>query len=42
MADWLVLDRHELALGEAQNRPRVKLCRIEEMLERIALGRTAG
>lgn len=37
-ADWLVLDRHELALGEAQNRPRVKLVRIEEMLERIALG----
>lgn len=42
VADWLVLDRHELALGEAQNRPRVKLVRIEEMLERIALGRAAG
>jgi ferredoxin--NADP+ reductase len=41
-ADWLVLDRHELALGEAQNRPRVKLCLIEEMLERIAGAREAG
>jgi ferredoxin--NADP+ reductase len=35
-ADWLVLDRHELALGEAQNRPRVKLCQVEEMLTCIA------
>ena len=40
--DWLLLDRHEVALGEAQNRPRVKLCRIEEMMKRIAEARDAG
>ncbi len=32
---WLSIDRHERALGEPSNRPRVKLTRIEEML-RIA------
>jgi ferredoxin--NADP+ reductase len=40
--DWLELDRHELALGEAQGRPRVKLVHIEEMLERIAQARTTA
>jgi ferredoxin/flavodoxin---NADP+ reductase len=32
---WLSIDRHERALGEPSNRPRVKLTTIEEML-RIA------
>jgi len=32
-AGWERIDRHELALGEASGRPRVKLTRIEEMLE---------
>ena len=40
--DWLELDRHELALGEAQGRPRVKLVQIDEMLERIAKARTSA
>jgi ferredoxin--NADP+ reductase len=30
---WLAIDRHERALGEPAGRPRVKLTRIEEMLE---------
>jgi len=30
---WEAIDRHERALGEPQGRPRVKLTRIEEMLE---------
>jgi ferredoxin--NADP+ reductase len=42
MPDWLTLDRHELALGEAQGRPRVKLVHIEEMLEHIAQARTTA
>lgn len=42
MRDWLALDRHELALGEAQGRPRVKLVHIEEMLAHIAEARTAA
>ena len=36
-ADWRRLDAHEIGLGEAAGRPRVKLTRIEDMLE--ALGR---
>lgn len=40
MADWAELDRYELALGEAQGRPRVKLVHIEEMLERIVEARS--
>ncbi len=32
-AGWEAIDRHERALGEAAGRPRVKLTRIEEMLE---------
>jgi ferredoxin--NADP+ reductase len=32
---WLSIDRHERALGEGSNRPRVKLTTIDEML-RIA------
>ena len=39
MQQWLELERYELALGEAQGRPRVKLVHIEEMLERVALGK---
>ena len=31
-AGWEAIDRHERALGEAANRPRVKLTRIEELL----------
>ncbi len=30
---WEAIDRHERALGEAAGRPRVKLTRIEEMLQ---------
>ena len=36
MEQWLELERYEMALGEAQGRPRVKLVHVEEMLERIA------
>jgi ferredoxin--NADP+ reductase len=32
-AGWERIDRHELALGAASGRPRVKLTRIEDMLE---------
>lgn len=39
-ADWRRLDAHEVALGEAMGRPRVKLTRIEDMLE--ALGRKSA
>ena len=38
--DWRRLDAHEVALGEAAGRPRVKLTRVEDMLE--ALRRTPG
>ena len=31
--DWLVLDKHELELGKAQGRPRVKLTDVQVMLE---------
>jgi len=34
---WEAIDRHERALGEAQGRPRVKLTRIEELLEVASL-----
>jgi ferredoxin--NADP+ reductase len=34
-ADWWVLDAHEVALGAAQGRPRVKVCEVPEMLEVI-------
>jgi ferredoxin/flavodoxin---NADP+ reductase len=36
--DWRKLDAHEVALGKAAGRPRVKLTCVEDMLE--ALGRT--
>ena len=32
---WLELDRNELSAGEAQGRPRVKLTRIEDMLNAL-------
>ena len=38
---WREIDRHERAHGERQGRPRVKLTRIDEMLE-IAAGETPG
>ena len=38
--DWRRLDAHEVALGEAAGRPRVKLTRVEDMLE--ALRQTPG
>lgn len=31
--DWQAIDRAEIAAGEPQGRPRVKFCRVEEMLE---------
>ena len=34
--DWLKLDQHETALGQAQGRPRVKVTSVEQMLELIA------
>jgi ferredoxin--NADP+ reductase len=34
-ADWQALDAFEVARGEAQGRPRVKVCRVPEMLEVI-------
>ncbi len=40
--DWMTLDRHEMALGEAQGRPRVKLVDVEEMLAHIAASRAAA
>ena len=36
--DWLALDRHELERGELEGRPRVKIARLEEMLEVAAEG----
>ncbi len=33
--DWQVLNEHEIGLGKAQNRPRVKCTRVDEMLEII-------
>jgi ferredoxin/flavodoxin---NADP+ reductase len=36
MQQWLELEHYELAQGEAQGRPRVKLVHVDEMLERIA------
>ena len=32
-AGWFRLDRHEVASGEAQGRPRIKVCTVGEMLE---------
>jgi ferredoxin--NADP+ reductase len=32
-AGWEAIDAHEKGLGEPQGRPRVKLCRVEELLE---------
>lgn len=34
-SDWQRLDRLEVQKGKAQGRPRVKFCRIEEMLEAL-------
>lgn len=42
MRDWMTLDRHEMALGEAQGRPRVKLVHVDEMLTHIAASRAAA
>jgi ferredoxin/flavodoxin---NADP+ reductase len=33
--DWLALNEHEVAQGKAQNRPRIKCTRVEEMLDII-------
>jgi ferredoxin/flavodoxin---NADP+ reductase len=35
-ADWKHLDAHEIALGQASGRPRVKLTCLEDMLEALA------
>ena len=43
--DWEALDAFEVSLGEAQGRPRVKVCRVDQMMDVIheARGRkTAG
>jgi ferredoxin--NADP+ reductase len=37
--DWLALDRHEVALGASQGRPRVKVTTVPEMLEVIRRAR---
>jgi ferredoxin--NADP+ reductase len=39
--DWLVLNEYEVGRGKAQNRPRVKCTRVEEMLDIIKQGSTA-
>ncbi len=36
LEDWFALDRHEIAQGEAQGRPRVKITQVEEMLRHLA------
>ena len=38
IAGWATLDRYEMALGEAQGRPRVKIVHVAEMLERVMGG----
>ena len=38
-ADWRLLDTHEIALGAAQGRPRVKVTRLAEMLAVIRQAR---
>ena len=38
---WSEIDRHEQALGEPHGRPRVKLTRIEQLLE-VAAGESPG
>jgi ferredoxin--NADP+ reductase len=35
LEDWKALDAHEVARGKAAGRPRVKVCRVPEMLEVI-------
>jgi ferredoxin--NADP+ reductase len=50
LEDWKALDQHEVTCGEAQGRPRVKVCRVPEMLavihearaERSAAGHAAS
>ncbi len=37
--DWLCIDSHELAQGEAAGRPRVKLTCVEDMLEAVRRSR---
>jgi ferredoxin--NADP+ reductase len=37
-AGWQAIDRHERALGEPAGRPRVKLTRVQELLDAIGLG----
>jgi NADPH-dependent glutamate synthase beta subunit-like oxidoreductase len=37
--DWEALDEFELSRGEAEGRPRVKVCHVDEMLEVIHAGR---
>ena len=37
--DWEALDEFELARGEAEGRPRVKVCHVDEMLEVIHASR---
>jgi hypothetical protein len=34
-ADWQILDAHETSCGVAQQRPRVKVVDVQEMLEII-------
>jgi ferredoxin/flavodoxin---NADP+ reductase len=38
-ADWRALDAHEVALGAAEGRPRVKVCAVPEMMEIPRRGR---
>ncbi|MGE4426208.1 MAG: FAD-dependent oxidoreductase [Solirubrobacteraceae bacterium] len=40
-AGWRAIDEHEQGLGEPQGRPRVKLTRVDEMLD-VARGAVAG
>lgn len=38
-ADWKTLDTHETSQGAAQGRPRVKVTRVDEMMDIIHAGR---
>jgi hypothetical protein len=35
--DWLKIDEHERAAGEALGKPRIKLCSVEEQLAAAGL-----
>ena len=40
--DWKILDKYEVARGSEQERPRVKVTNVPEMMAVIHQGRIAG